>query len=346
MKPHLNGSAGQGSLLEASGVEVRFPVAGSIADRLRRQPTLALTALDGVDLTIERGEAVGLVGESGCGKSTLARCIVGIQRPDAGLIRFDGASLDEMPRSSRARMVQMVFQDPYSSLNPRLKVGSVLTEVLRVHDVVSTNRIEARVVELLSLVGLDERYRTAYPAQLSGGQRQRVAIARALALEPTVLVADEPTSALDVSIQASVLNLLVDLRERLSLTLLFISHDIAVVRHLCDRVAVMYLGRIVEQGPTAEVLTSPRHPYTASLLRAAPHFGGHRAAPESELSGDPPSPLRLPEGCRFHPRCPLAQDVCRSEDPPLAAHGAGHAAACHYADEAAARFRAGLHLSS
>jgi oligopeptide/dipeptide ABC transporter ATP-binding protein len=342
------GGARDGSpLLEIRGLEVRFPVGRSLADRIRRRPGVELIALDGVDLDVRSGAAVGLVGESGCGKSTLARALVGIERPRAGAMLLGGVELDAMDRVSRARGIQMVFQDPRSSLNPRIKVGAALAEILRVHGIVPREGVDDRVIELLATVGLEGRFAAAYPSQLSGGQRQRVAIARALALEPAVLVADEPTSALDVSIQASVLNLLMDLRERLALTVLFISHDITVVRHLCERVAVMYLGRIVEEGPTSDVLRVPRHPYTASLLEAVPEIGGRAHNRDPALHGEPPSPLRIPSGCRFHPRCPLARDVCRTDEPALLEQpsAGGRRAACHFADQVSDRAAAGLNLT-
>src|SRR5579859_1886299 len=246
-------------ILEAAGIEVSFSVGSSLAARLRHQQHL-LHAVDGIDLTVRRGEALALVGESGSGKSTLARAIAGIQRADRGQIKLDGKVLPARRRSrADQRRIQMVFQDPYSSLNPRLTVGSMLRELLRVHHVVPSAEVNGYSRELLRLVGLGDDALHAYPRQFSGGQRQRVAIARALALRPDVLVADEPVSSLDVSVQATILNLLRDLRAELGLTLLLISHNLAVVRHLCDRVAVMYLGRIVEVAPTEQLFSDPRH---------------------------------------------------------------------------------------
>jgi oligopeptide/dipeptide ABC transporter ATP-binding protein len=293
-----------------------------------------LRALDGVDLTIAPGEVLGVVGESGCGKSTLGRCIVGLHVPTAGTIRFDGAVLARDRDRALRRRVQMVFQDPYSSLNPRMTVRQTLRELLRVHAIVPRERIEARCLELLHLVGLPDRALDAHPRQLSGGQRQRVSIARALALEPDLLIADEAVSALDVSVQATVLNLLADLRKELGLAMLFIAHNMAVVRHICDRVAVMYLGRVVETGPTAALFADPRHPYTQGLLRAVPRLVPGRASEVAAVVGDPPSPIDLPAGCRFHPRCPLAQPTCHETDPALAGPPGGdeaHCAACHFA---------------
>jgi oligopeptide/dipeptide ABC transporter ATP-binding protein len=313
---------------------MHFPLRGGLARRLRGQPLGVLRAVDGVDLEIRRGEALGLVGESGCGKSTLGRCIVGLYVPTGGEIRYEGEPLaPERARATRRR-IQMVFQDPYASLNPRLTVRQALAELLRAHRVRPKAQIEERCRELLDLVGLGPRALDAYPRQFSGGQRQRVSIARALALEPDLLVADEPVSALDVSVQATVLNLLEDLQQKLGLTLLLIAHNMAVVRHVCDRVAVMYLGRIVETAPTNELFTNARHPYTQGLLSAVPKLVPGRTSEAVAVVGDPPSPIRLPTGCRFHPRCPLAQEpICVEDDPSLSAGPAlrDHLAACHFA---------------
>jgi len=319
-------------ILAATGVAVSFPVGSSLGARLRHQQHL-LQAVDGVDLTVRRGEALALVGESGSGKSTLARAIAGIQRLTRGEIILDGRVLPARRSRTDQRRIQMVFQDPYSSLNPRLTVGGMLRELLRVHHVVPRPEVEAHTRELLRMVGLSEDAAHALPRQFSGGQRQRVAIARAIALRPEVLVADEPVSALDVSVQATILNLLEELQADLGLTLLFISHNLAVVRHLCDRVAVMYLGRIIEVAPTDVLFANPRHPYTVGLLAAIPRMtpGDESGAPA--VKGDPPSPLRLPAGCRFRTRCPVAQQICAEQDPALTASGEDpeHRAACHFA---------------
>ena len=335
-------------LLEATGLSVSFSVGSALAARLRHEPRV-LHAVDGVDLRIERGEAVALVGESGSGKSTLARALTGLLKPDQGEIRLHGKVLPARRSRADQRKVQMVFQDAYSSLNPRLTVGGMLHELLRVHHVVPRAQIPAYTGELLSLVGLGEEAVHAYPRQFSGGQRQRVAIARALALRPDLLVADEPVSALDVSVQATILNLLQDLRTQLGLTLLFISHNLAVVRHLCDRVAVMYLGRIIEVAPTEELFAAPRHPYTQGLLAAIPRMAFAAEGDVPAVRGDPPSPLRIPAGCRFRTRCPIAEQICAEQDPLLLssagtpAHSAdgaparsadgtpAHSAACHFA---------------
>jgi oligopeptide/dipeptide ABC transporter ATP-binding protein len=314
-------------LLEICDLRMSFPVRG------RGGHGEVLRALDGVDLTIGPGEVLGLVGESGCGKSTLGRCIVGLHAPTGGEIRFDGSPLGRDRDRALRRRMQMVFQDPYSSLNPRMTVRQTLAELLRVHQLVPRAGVEARCRELVHLVGLPDRALDAYPRQLSGGQRQRVSIARALATEPDLLIADEAVSALDVSVQATVLNLRADLRRELGLAMLFIAHNLAVVRHVCDRVAVMYLGRVVEVGPTAELFADARHPYTQGLLRAVPRLVPGRASQAPAVAGDPPSPVDLPTGCRFHPRCPLAQATCHENDPALLA-GAGdpqHLAACHFA---------------
>jgi|HubBroStandDraft_2_1064218.scaffolds.fasta_scaffold27129_3 oligopeptide/dipeptide ABC transporter ATP-binding protein len=319
-------------LLEATGLSVSFSVGSAMAARLRHEPRV-LHAVDGVDLRIERGEAVALVGESGSGKSTLARALTGLLKPDHGEIRLDGKVLPVRRSRTDQRKVQMVFQDPYSSLNPRLTVGGMLHELLRVHHVVPRAQIPAYTRELLGLVGLGEEAVHAYPRQFSGGQRQRVAIARALALRPELLVADEPVSALDVSVQATILNLLQDLRAQLGLTLLLISHNLAVVRHLCDRVAVMYLGRIVEVAPTEELFSAPRHPYTQGLLAAIPRMTFAAEGDVPAVRGDPPSPLRIPAGCRFRTRCPIAEQICAEQDPALLslAGAPAHSAACHFA---------------
>jgi oligopeptide/dipeptide ABC transporter ATP-binding protein len=300
--------------------------------RLRHEERL-LRAVDGVDLEIRRGEALALVGESGSGKSTLALALAGLRPADRGEIRFQDRVLPARRSRSDLRRIQMVFQDPYSSLNPRLTVGRVLGELLRVHHVVPRGQVAEFSRELLSLVGLGEEALAAYPRQFSGGQRQRVAIARALALRPEILVADEPVSALDVSVQATILNLLRDLRAELGLTLLLISHNLAVVRHLCDRVAVMYLGRIVEIAPTEQVFSTPRHPYTRALLAAIPRLTESAGSGPPAIAGDPPSPLRIPAGCRFRTRCPMAQPRCEREDPALAGspENPRHLAACHFA---------------
>ncbi len=318
-------------LVEIKGLRKDFELGRSLANRVQKRPAEVLRAVDGVDLDVARGEVLGLVGESGSGKSTLGRCVVGLYRPTAGELRFDGQPLDVRRSRADRRRIQMVFQDPYTSLNPRRTVRQTLAELLRVHDLVPSEAIEGRCRELLALVGLRPDALDAYPHQFSGGQRQRVSLARALALEPELLIADEPVSALDVSVQVTVLKLLLELRERLGLTIVLIAHNMAVVRHVSDRVAVMYLGRIVEIAPAADVLSEPRHPYTRALLAAVPRLV-RTDRTRATIAGDPPSAIHLPTGCRFHPRCPRAEGVCSELDPPLAGPGGtAHLAACHFA---------------
>jgi oligopeptide transport system ATP-binding protein len=330
--------SGNGPLLAARDVAVYFAVGSALGARIRHEERM-LHAVDGVDLDLARGEALALVGESGSGKSTLALALAGLRPADRGEITFDGRRLPARRSRADQRRIQMVFQDPYSSLNPRLTVGGMLRELLKVHHIVPNGEAETYSKELLTLVGLGEDALRAYPRQFSGGQRQRVAIARALALRPDILVADEPVSSLDVSVQATILNLLRDLRGELGLTLLLISHNLAVVRHLCDRVAVMYLGRIVEVAPTERLFADPRHPYTKGLLAAIPKLAdnpavrGNGTADGPAVIGDPPSALRIPAGCRFRTRCPIAQPVCEVQDPALtnATGDPAHQAACHFA---------------
>jgi oligopeptide transport system ATP-binding protein len=317
-------------LLEVRGLAMHFPLNASLVRRVRGAEIDVLRAVDGVDLTVARGEALGLVGESGCGKSTLGRCIVGLYEPTAGEVLVEGQVLPAKRSAADRRRVQMIFQDPYSSLNPRMTVHQALGELLRVHHLVPRSKVDERCRELLDLVGLPPSALDAFPRQFSGGQRQRISIARALALEPEILIADEPVSALDVSVQATVLNLLADLRQRLGLTMLFVAHNMAVVRLVCDRVAVMYLGRIVELAPGDELFANARHPYTQALLRAVPRLAPGRSTERDAVVGDPPSPVNLPPGCRFNPRCPRAEVICREQDPLLDFHGV-HGAACHFA---------------
>lgn len=320
-------------LLEVRELHVSFRT-DSLWDRvLQRGEASTLRAVDGVNLEVFRGEAVGLVGESGCGKSTLARCIVGLYQPSQGEVLFDGKRQDQQGSSADRRRIQMIFQDPYTSLNPRMTVEQMIMEMLRVHRIVPRDRVDAHCSQLLHLVGLGSELLGAYPRSLSGGQRQRVSIARALALEPELLLADEPVSALDVSVQATVLNLLADLRGKLGLTMLLIAHNLAVVRHVCDRVAVMYAGRIVETAETHQLFAHPAHPYTMGLLSAVPSLVPGKGRGTVAVVGDPPSPFNMPAGCHFHPRCPWAQDICRSIDPSLVESPVtpGHAAACHFA---------------
>jgi len=290
----------------------------------------ALRAVDDVSLALARGDVLGVVGESGCGKTTLLRLMLGLLEPSAGTVQLDGEPIAHQRRRQLASRIQLVFQDPYSSLNPRRTVGSIVGQPLRVHRVGDAARRRARVRELLDLVGLPARVHDNYPGQLSGGQRQRVAIARALALKPRIVVCDEPTSALDVSVQAQILNLLIDLRSELDLTYIFVSHNLAVVEHIATRIAVMYLGRIVESGPARELFAAPKHPYTRVLLNSVLTPAPRAGIPDIRLRGAPPNPMDVPAGCRFHPRCPEAIAICASQDPEPRQTGA-ICAACHLA---------------
>ena len=323
-------SAG-GPLIEVKDLQVHFPITRGAFFQKR---VGAVRAVDGVSFSLARGETMGLVGESGCGKSTTARAIVRLVRPTGGSILFRGhdlASIDEQTmRRDVRRHVQMIFQDPYASLNPRMTVERLVGEPLVNYGLARGDALRDRVVELLELVGLSRRHLDRYPHEFSGGQRQRIGIARALAIDPELLLCDEPVSALDVSIQAQVINLLADLREKLGLTYLFIAHDLAVVRHISHRVAVMYLGRIVEIAPSREIYEMPLHPYTVALLSAipVPDPAVQRGRRRIALTGEIPTPTKRYEGCRFYDRCPARIERCKAEDPPLVEHRPGHFAAC------------------
>lgn len=295
----------------------------------------ALKAVDGVTLSVAPGETLGLVGESGCGKSTLARCVVGLNAPTGGTVRVGGHEIaaGRRDRLAWARMVQMIFQDPMGSLNPRLTTRRTVELPLKVHGLGNVQERQVRVLRLMEQVGLGPHLLDRYPHELSGGQRQRVSIARALALEPALLVCDEIVSALDVSVQAQVLNLLTDLQSKLGIAFLFISHDLSVVRYVSDRIAVMYLGRIVEEGDSESVWNHSRHPYTQALIAWIPERAGDETAQRLQLSGDLPSPVNPPSGCSFRTRCPYARPLCAQSRPELRSDGLRHSVACHFAAE-------------
>jgi oligopeptide/dipeptide ABC transporter ATP-binding protein len=319
-------------LIRAEGLGKTFRSGGGFS---LGRPSAEVRAVDGVDLEIRPGETLALVGESGCGKSTLGRLILRLVEASEGRVIFEGRNLlDLSPGEMRQmrRKLQFVFQDPYGSLSPRRSIFQIVSEPLEVFGVAGgRSQRRERVAELLTQVGLSSGFMDRYPRQFSGGQRQRIGIARAIALDPTFIVADEPVSSLDVSVQAQIVNLMQDLQQQKGFSYLFIAHDLAVVRHIADRVAVMYLGRIVEIGPKETVYNTPHHPYTQALLSAAPQPDPDAAKTRIILQGDVPSPARIPPGCSFHTRCPIAQGICRRERPPLASIRPGQAAACHFA---------------
>jgi oligopeptide/dipeptide ABC transporter ATP-binding protein len=316
-------------LLEARGVTKHFPVRKGFLKRTVGH----LKAVDGVDLDVYRGETVGLVGESGCGKSTLGRTLLRLLEPTSGTVRFDGEDLTSMGRAdlkAARRHMQIVFQDSVGSLDPRMTVRQLVGEGLKIHGVSGRAKRDATVLDMLERVGLPREAADRYPHQFSGGQRQRIGLARSLVLQPKFIVADEPVSALDVSIQSQVLNLLVELKQEFDLTYLFVAHDLAVVGYISDRVAVMYLGKIVELATSDDLFARPLHPYTQALLSANPEPEPGRKRDRIVLTGDVPSPIDPPSGCRFRTRCPIAQPVCAEVEPPLVTHGSSHLAACHF----------------
>lgn len=315
-------------MLTVSGLKKHFPIRGGIFSK-----TIGyVQAVDGVSFHISKGEIMGLVGESGCGKTTVGRLILGLYKPTAGEVYFEGVNIFELSKQemrSTRRNMQVIFQDPFGSLNPRMTIGNIIGEPLYVHNIAKGKKKEEQVVNLLETVGMSSLYMNRYPHEFSGGQRQRIGIARALALHPKLLICDEPVSALDVSIQAQVINLLEDLQVKFGLTYLFIAHDLSVIKHISSRVAVMYLGKIVELADTEDLYANPLHPYTEALLSAVPISDPTLERKRIVLEGDVPSPSNPPSGCHFRTRCKYANDICRKEEPPLVEIGENHYVACH-----------------
>ncbi|HEX2915535.1 MAG TPA: dipeptide ABC transporter ATP-binding protein [Chloroflexia bacterium] len=321
--------------MEINDLQMHFPITEGI---IFQHKVGAVKAVDGLNFTIKKGETLGMVGESGCGKSTTGRAILQLYRPTGGQVIYKGQDLTKLSGEEMRKMrrkIQIIFQDPYASLNPRMTVGNIIGEPLEVHGLAKGKAKQDRVRELLRTVGLNPNYINRYPHEFSGGQRQRIGIARALAVEPEFIVADEPVSALDVSIQAQVVNLLEDLQDKFGLTYLFIAHDLSVVRHISDRIAVMYLGKMVELADRNDLYEKPMHPYTKALLSAIPVPDPLLEEKRKRiiLEGDVPSPINPPSGCHFRTRCPLAQEICK-EEPPFVEHRPGHFAACHFAEKA------------
>ncbi|RAT98018.1 ABC transporter ATP-binding protein [Brevibacillus sp. Leaf182] len=315
-------------LLEVKGLQQHFPIKGGFLKRT----TGHVKAVDGIDLTVYPGETLGIVGESGCGKSTTGRTILRLLEPTAGEVWFDGKDLAKLPKEEMRvmrRNLQMIFQDPYASLNPRMTIKQILMESLMVHNIGTKAEREKVIEEIIQVVGLRKEHLSRHPHDFSGGQRQRIGIARALVVKPKLIIADEPVSALDVSIQSQVLNLLKDLKKEFNLTLMFISHDLSVVKHLCDRIAVMYLGRIVEIADKRTLFENPSHPYTRALLSAVPVAKPRQKRERILLAGDLPSPANPPSGCTFHPRCPYATEICKTQVPSLSDIGDGQLVSCH-----------------
>ncbi|MFK5926257.1 MAG: ATP-binding cassette domain-containing protein [Desulfuromusa sp.] len=318
------------SLLEVKNLRKSFRMTDSLG-----RTSGKLVAVDNISFSLKQGETLGLVGESGCGKSTTGKLILQLLQPEAGQVFFSGEELTQLsPRQMRPyrRRMQMIFQDPFSSLNPRMTVGAILAEPLLIHRLTPARQVRDRVIELLEKVGLTAEHEQRYPHEFSGGQRQRIGIARALAVEPQLIIADEPVSALDLSVQAQILNLLQGFQREHDLSYLFIAHDLAVIEHVSDRIAVMYLGKIVELTSAEELYKNPSHPYTEALLNAVPTPDPSQPRPKA-LKGEIPSPINPPSGCHFHPRCPYADTICSQQEPPLHETGTKHLVACHHADQ-------------
>ena len=321
-------------ILNVSHLSKTFPIKRNIAEIVRKKEQKYVRAVEDVTFSIRKGETLGLVGESGCGKSTLSKTLIRLYKPDDGKIMFDqygDLALKEGAALTKARRdIQMVYQDPYSSLNPKMTIRQMFYEILSVHHICPKEEFEKKTIEILDMVGMPSYALDRYPSAFSGGQRQRIGIARALVLNPALLIADEPVSALDMSIQAQIINLLMDLKAKLNLTMLFISHDLRVVQYLSDRVMVMYLGRVVEMGSAEELFQHPAHPYTQILIQTAPVIDTKHKEREYEIRGETPSPIDIPKGCAFHPRCPFATEKCRTAEPVMTEDANGRMVKCHY----------------
>ena len=321
-------------ILNVSHLSKTFPIKRNIAEIVRKKEQKYVRAVEDVTFSIRKGETLGLVGESGCGKSTLSKTLIRLYKPDDGKIMFDqygDLALKEGAALTKARRdIQMVYQDPYSSLNPKMTIRQMFYEILSVHHICPKEEFEKKTIEILDMVGMPSYALDRYPSAFSGGQRQRIGIARALILNPALLIADEPVSALDMSIQAQIINLLMDLKAKLNLTMLFISHDLRVVQYLSDRVMVMYLGKVVEMGSAEELFQHPAHPYTQILIQAAPVIDTKHKEREYEIRGETPSPIDIPKGCAFHPRCPFATEKCRTAEPVMTEDANGRMVKCHY----------------